>query len=205
MGKYKTEQEAFWAGDFGNEYCKRNNSKELMATKIAFYSKVLSFTKGVNTCIEFGANIGLNLEAIGRLLPSCGLSAVEINKAAVAELDRLADIKIYEQSILDFNVDYQRDLSIISGVLIHINPDVLPSVYDILYNSSRKYILIAEYYNPTPVEIEYRGNKGKLFKRDFAGEIMDKHPDLELIQYGFIYHRDNIFPQDDFTWFLLSK
>ena len=28
---------------------------------------------------------------------------------------------------------------------------------------------------------------------------------LKLIDYGFIYHRDNSFPKDDITWFLLEK
>ncbi|WZL73743.1 hypothetical protein QBE52_03125 [Clostridiaceae bacterium 35-E11] len=205
MSKYKTEQEEFWAGQFGNEYISRNDSEQLLATKTAFYAKTLSFTQGVRSCIEFGSNIGLNLKAINRLVPQCELSAVEINAKAVEELKEIKDINVYHQSILDFEVDYQRDLVLISGVLIHMNPKVLNQVYDILYNSSKKYILISEYYNPTPVEVEYRGNKEKLFKRDFAGEILDKYPDLKLVEYGFIYHRDNIFPQDDFTWFLLSK
>lgn len=89
--------------------------------------------------------------------------------------------------------------------MIHINPDELPGVYDKLYSLSSKYVVFAEYYNPTPTEVTYRGNKGKLFKRDFAGEIMDRHPDLKLVDYGFGYHRDNNFPLDDITWFLLEK
>ena len=71
--------------------------------------------------------------------------------------------------------------------------------------TSNRYICIAEYYNPTPVEINYRGHQGKLFKRDFAGEILDKFHDLQLLYYGFIYHRDHQFPQDDVNWFLLEK
>ena len=66
-------------------------------------------------------------------------------------------------------------------------------------------ICIIEYYNKTPVEVPYRGHKGKLFKRDFAGEILDRHEDLMLADYGFVYHRDNNFPQDDLNWFLLEK
>ena len=64
---------------------------------------------------------------------------------------------------------------------------------------------VAEYYNPSPVELPYRGHEGKLFKRDFAGELMDRHSTLTLVDYGFAYHRDNCFPQDDLTWFLLEK
>ena len=89
--------------------------------------------------------------------------------------------------------------------MIHINPDELQNAYEKLYNSSNKYILVAEYYNQTPVMIEYRGNKERLFKRDFAGEILDKYPDLKLVDYGFFYNRDNNFKMDDISWFLMEK
>ena len=69
----------------------------------------------------------------------------------------------------------------------------------------KKYILLAEYYNPSPVSLEYRGEKDKLFKRDFAGEIMNKYEDLVLIDFGFAYRRDKKSPQDDISWFLLAK
>lgn len=84
-------------------------------------------------------------------------------------------------------------------------PWFLKLVYDKLYSSSRKFILIAEYYNPTPVTLEYRGNKNKLFKRDFAGELLERYKDLELVDYGFLYHNDKAFKQDDLTWFLMRK
>jgi spore coat polysaccharide biosynthesis protein SpsF len=61
-----------------------------------------------------------------------------------------------------------------------------------------------EYYNSSPVSIEYRGEIDRLFKRDFAGEMLEIYPDLKLIDYGFTYHRD-FFPDDDTTWFLLEK
>ena len=74
-----------------------------------------------------------------------------------------------------------------------------------MYKNTKKYICIVEYYNPTPVEVIYRGHKGKLFKRDFAGEMLDKYRNLKLINYGFVYKRDNNFPYDDINWFLLEK
>lgn len=78
-------------------------------------------------------------------------------------------------------------------------------MYKKLYDCTNKYILLAEYYNPKPVAINYRGHENTLFKRDFAGELMDKFPDLTLRDYGFVYHRDLAFPQDDINWFLLEK
>lgn len=64
--------------------------------------------------------------------------------------------------------DYKRDFVLIKGVLIHLDPNCLQEVYDKLYQTSKRYICMAEYYNPVPVEVSYRGHQEKLFKRDFA-------------------------------------
>lgn len=202
---FKTAQEAFWAGEFGDAYADRNQGEHWIAANLAFFSKVLNCTSGIGSIIEFGANIGLNLMALKQLLPKAELSAIEINQKAVDGLNSLGYINVYPQSILDFAPDQPRDMALIKGVLIHINPDMLPQVYERLYQSSARYICIAEYYNPSPVSIPYRGESDKLFKRDFAGEMLDRYSDLRLVDYGFSYHRDNHFPQDDLTWFLLEK
>ncbi|RCW77356.1 pseudaminic acid biosynthesis-associated methylase [Saliterribacillus persicus] len=202
MPEFKTEQEKFWAGEFGKNYINRNTD---YLGNIPLFSKIFSKTNNVTSIIELGANIGLNLKAIKTVLPNTDLSAVEISSDAVKELEQIEDLNVYNESLLDFNVDYKRDFVLIKGVLIHINPDFLDEVYDLLYNLTDKYICIAEYYNPTPVGVNYRGHEDKLFKRDFAGEVLDKFDDLELVDYGFVYHRDNNFPQDDITWFLLKK
>ena len=203
--KYKTKQEQFWAGEFGNSYIARNRGNKLLSSNVALFGEIISKTREVKTAIEFGSNIGLNLQAINKLINTIELSAIEINKNAVSALRKLKYIKIYSKSVLEYSPDYQRDFVFTKSLLIHINPDYLPHVYDLLYKTSRRYICIIEYYNPTPVEITYRGYRRKLFKRDFAGEILDRHHDLMLTNYGFVYHRDNNFPQDDISWFLLEK
>ena len=155
--------------------------------------------------MEFGANIGLNLETLGIIFPELQMTAIEINEKAAKECSKLDRVTVYNESILNFNSDEKFDLTFTSGVLIHINPAELIDVYEKLYNYSNRYIVISEYYNPTPVEVNYRGNTGKLFKRDFAGEMMDRFSDLKLVDYGFVYHRDTQFIADDATWFLLEK
>ena len=159
----------------------------------------------ISSCLELGANIGLNLKALGVLLPHLQMTGVEINAKAAEECAKLDRVNVVNASILEYQSDEIFDLTFTCGVLIHINPDMLPVVYDVLYHHSKRYILVSEYYNPTPMEINYRGNTGKLFKRDFAGEILDRYPCLKLVDYGFQYHRDNHFPMDDATWFLLEK
>lgn len=200
-----TEQESFWAGEFGNEYSERNIGLRLVSANTALFSKIMTSTHSVNSIIEFGSNIGLNVLAIKNILPHVELSAVEINEAAVTELKKIEGIRVYHQSIIDFKPDYERDFVLAKGIMIHINPEHLPNIYDLLYDSSNRYICIIEYYNPTPVEVTYRGHRNRLFKRDFAGEILDRFKKVRLVNYGFIYHRDNNFPQDDMTWFLMEK
>lgn len=203
---FKTEQEKFWKSEFGNQYSERNVGEKLINSNKALFSKILKDTSNINSVLEFGSNIGLNLIALETLLPNSELSAIEINPIAVTVLKKnINQIKVYPISILDFEPDGKRDLVFIKTVLIHINPDNLQHVYKKLYDSSSKYIVIAEYYNPTPVRIDYRGHQDRLFKRDFAGEILKKYSDLKLVDYGFVYHNDPLFPQDDITWFLLSK
>ncbi len=204
MKKFKTEQENFWAGSFGDEYINRNAAAGLKKTNVSFFKEALSGLKGLNSVIEFGSNIGMNLLAIKEFMPKVELSAIEINDKAVEQLKKIKKIKVYHGSILDFKLDYQRDLVLIRGVLIHLNPNILNEVYDLLYKTSKKYILISEYYNPTPVVVNYRGHNNRLFKRDFAGEMMDRFKDLELVKYGFKYGRENIY-NDNLTWFLLKK
>lgn len=205
MSKYQTEQEKFWTGSFGDSYIDRNAGKSLIASNTALFAEIFSHAKDIGSVIEFGANIGLNLIAIKSLLPEAELTAVEINTNAAAELRKLENVELFEGSILDYNSDKKFDLTLVKTVLIHINPEYLAQVYQTLFDASRKYICIAEYYNPTPTEVNYRGHEGKLFKRDFAGEMLDIFEDLKLISYGFRYHRDNNFPQDDINWFLLEK
>lgn len=203
---FKTEQETFWAGEFGTEYIQRNQGDALLASNLAFFSKALHQAHGIKNCIEFGANIGMNLKAIKLLHPGIDVHGIEINADAAQELGNVIPAKqVHNESILDFSPSQQCDLALIKGVLIHLNPEVLPQVYDKLFAACGRYLLVAEYYNPTPVAIPYRGHSDRLFKRDFAGEMMERHPTLRLIDYGFVYRRDPNFPQDDITWFLMNK
>ncbi|MFI3185615.1 MAG: hypothetical protein QX198_06500 [Methylococcaceae bacterium] len=204
--KFKTPQEEFWAGEFGADYIGRNNSPQLLASKLNFFSKALKQAGFVTSCLEFGANIGMNLKALQLLYPDIHLQAVEINRDAATQVKNLiGENNVYEGSIFEYPVVEKVELTLIKGVLIHINPDMLDNVYEKLYQSSNRLILICEYYNPIPVVIPYRGHADRLFKRDFAGEMLDKYTDLKLVDYGFSYHRDPAFPGDDGTWFLLQK
>jgi pseudaminic acid biosynthesis-associated methylase len=204
-GSHETAQETFWAGAFGDEYINRNRDAAALAGRTHLWSTILGRASGIGSAVEFGANIGLNIQALRRLLPSTDLAAIEINAEAVAQLNQITGLTVHHGSILEPQVERPCDLAFTVGVLIHINPDALPAVYDNLHAASRRYVMVAEYYNPSPVAIPYRGHEDRLFKRDFAGEMLDRHEDLRLVDYGFCYRRDANFPLDDITWFLMEK
>jgi len=203
---FSTEQESFWAGAFGTEYIHRNKSAALLAANLNFFSNALKHAGNIESCIEFGANIGMNLQALALLFPGMRQQAIEINADAARELAaRLGEANVFNGSIFEWTPTVAVDLALVKGVLIHINPGRLADVYRALHDATRRWILVCEYYNPSPVAIEYRGHHDRLFKRDFAGEILDAYPDVRLVDYGFAYRRDPAFPQDDITWFLLEK
>ncbi len=129
---------------------------------------------------------------------------MEINEDSAKEARALQLGNVYTASILDFSPEKSYEMVFTRGVLIHLNPDALPQVYATMYAASSRYICLLEYYNPSPVTVPYRNHEERLFKRDFAGELMDMYPDLKLLWYKFYYHRD-IFGIDDGTLFVLEK
>lgn len=89
MSQYKTNQENFWASNFGDEYLTRNQGGELVAGNLVLFSKILSAAAPIRSVIEFGSNIGLNLLALKQLLPGADFSAIEINTKAAESLKQI--------------------------------------------------------------------------------------------------------------------
>lgn len=202
---YQTEQEKFWATEFGNDYLVRNDGEHLIASNIALFSKILRSAPSIKSIAELGCNIGLNLRALKRINQELDLRGYEINPLAAQAAKDQALGQVVNTTITEpLEKDKRFDLTFTKGVLIHINPEKLETVYENLYALSNRYILVCEYYNPSPVAIEYHGHQDRLFKRDFAGDLISKY-NLRLLDYGFNYHLDPYFTNDDTTWFLMEK
>ena len=97
MKKFETNQENFWAGEFGDDYSSRVKGDDILASYISMHSNIIKSTSNVNSIIEFGANIGLNLDAYKILLPNAELSAIEINPKALLELSKKSFIAKYPE------------------------------------------------------------------------------------------------------------
>lgn len=202
----RTDHERFWAGEFGDAYVERSLGAGIADATRAFFATALEKADSPRSCVELGANVGLNLRALKALYPEQEQFAVEINAEAVEVLRAwLPSANVFHGSILDFEPSRAFELVLVKGVLIHLDPATLNQVYELAHGASSRYILLGEYYNPTPVEVPYRGHGARLYKRDFCGEMLDRYADLRLLDYGFAYSRDARFAQDDLTWFLLEK
>ena len=200
------EQEKFWQGEFGTEYITRNQTNEFLKANENLFKTIFEFTHDISSILELGANVGMNLQAIRNLIPDVEIDALEINEVAADILKSKSICRnVYNGSIADAHFKHKYDLVFTKTVLIHLNEKDLEKAFQCLYNYSNKYILIAEYFNPVPVTIRYRGHDNKLFKRDFCEDLCKMFPDLKLIKYGFVYRNDPLFPLDDITWFLLEK
>lgn len=205
------DTDRFWAGDFGNAYTDRNKINPLDAR--VFFERIRRQAhldqKTIASVIEFGANKGHNLTALGELwaLQRCPLetTGVEVNLLASETLLENAD-NVLVTSFLDLapTMALQADLVLTKGLLIHIDPADLPTAYRVIAQCAKRYVLMAEYFCPTPRPIRYRSFDGKLWARDFAGEFMDTYHDFELRDYGFVYARDP-HPQDNLHWFLMER
>jgi pseudaminic acid biosynthesis-associated methylase len=202
----ETEHEAFWRGAFGDQYTERNADERLVRANLALFARVLSRAPSVDSIVELGCNRGANLKALNALDPTFKLSAYEINATAAKIAGDLGIADVQCASILELDPASLKpsDLAFTKGVLIHIGPEDLARAYAALHGLARRYVMVCEYYNPTPMMVPYRGASERLYKRDFAGDLMERF-DLTLVDYGFVYHRDSHFPQDDLTWFLLEK
>lgn len=199
----RTEQEQTWAGDFGHEYTRRSPGDP--EANRWFFRKALRGAF-ITSAIELGCGSGANLAALRSLYPAANLAGVEINEHAFTmAMERKVAEELWHTSFLAIAPAHHYDLAFTKGVLIHIPPEKLAIAYQRLYDTSIRYILIAEYWSRDPVAIPYRGRPDLLWKRDFAAEILTQYRDLTLIDCGFASRLHPTAPQDDLTWFLMEK
>ena len=199
-----SHQQNLWSGEFGTDYISRNTDNALHYSNVNFFSNVLAAMRTPpESVLELGANVGMNYLALAACLGDFAYTGVEINPDAHRALSKLP-IEAIQSPVESFETHQTWDLVLTKGLLIHLNPTVLQDIYMKMARFSARYVLIAEYFSPSPIGVSYRGQEDALFKRDFAGEMMDLVEQFELVDYKFVYSREK-FPQDDITWFLLEK
>lgn len=185
-----------WKGKFGDQYTERNadqKGREIMFLRILESLPVLP-----ESILEVGSNRGLNLDVLSTLLDA-RLIGLEPNEFARNQ-NQHETIDATAQFIPCF--DNSMDMVFTCGVLIHIPPDELKKACDEIYRVASRYIVCIEYFSDKLEEIEYRGQKGLLWKQDFGSFWMDNYP-LKLLDYGFFWKRTT--GLDNLTYWIFMK
>jgi len=205
----ETEQLEHWRGAFGDAYTDRNApTPELIRPRMLMWARILQSLAGEppGSILEVGANIGLNLRALGALTPAT-LYALEPNARARERL--VADRVVPAERVLEgvgSSIPLDRDqvdLAFTSGVLIHLGPSELAATCAEIHRVARRHILCVEYFADRPEEVPYRGLRNVLFKRDFGDFWMTQFPNLRPLDCGFFWRRTT--GLDNLTWWLFAK
>lgn len=203
--QYNNPQEKFWSEQYSDEYIKKN-SKFNTELGLEGWNKMLSQTNNIQNLLECGCNIGRNINFLNIILPKVEKSVIEISSQALEIALKNNKIKnSFNGPIVDAKFEEKFDLVFTMGVLIHIHPNDLIKNMTKIFDLSKNYILIGEYFNRTPVSIKYQGEDDRLFKNDF-GKIFQTNFNLKLVDYGFLWgHIYDSAGFDDFTWWLFKK
>ncbi len=198
-----------WRGGFGDAYITRNEaSEEAVRQRVRYWGRMLPAMEPdlPRSLLEVGCNVGINLRALTRMIDA-EMYGLEPNDSARGRLTQ--DGVLPASHALSGTADSVPledgavDLAFATGVLIHVHPDKLGDAIDELVRVSRRFVLISEYFADQPETKTYRGHDGLLFKRDFGAFLWDRHPDLALVDYGFMWRR--AVGVDNQNWWLFRK
>ena len=200
------EQEQFWAREYGTTYREKNAVFDQSAG-VEAWRTMLARAGSIASFLECGSNIGRNIGMLATVLPNARASVIEVNGEAFETVSRTYPLEhAFNGTIADSHLPERAfDLVFTCGVLIHVHPDHLMQTMQRMFDYSRRYVLIAEYFNRTPIMIEYQGQRDRLFKRDF-GRYFLEHFAVRVVDYGFLWgHVYDGAGFDDITWWLFEK
>ncbi|TMI64955.1 MAG: methyltransferase domain-containing protein [Bacteroidetes bacterium] len=200
------EQQQFWKEKYASSYIEKNSEFDF-AMGTQGWKEMLKKAGPINSFLECGSNIGRNIGFLSEVYPSAKKSLIEISPTAYEIVtNRYSPDSSFNGPIVESNFSNNSfDLVYTIGVLIHIHPEDLLANMKKMFEYSQKYILIGEYFNRTPVMIEYQGEANKLFKRDFGKLFIENFP-VKLVDYGFLWgHLYDNAGFDDITYWLFEK
>jgi len=153
----------YWAGPEGDAYHKRNWVDWRVRT--GFWRDMINYT-GVRSVLEIGCNAGWNMSAIKECGENVNCVGTEINYGAYLHAIG-AGLKAHHTH--DFaQVPGAFEMVFTSGVLIHIEPENIINMMQGIRDKALRWVLAIEYEAAAETEIEYRGERGRLWKRPYG-------------------------------------
>jgi len=201
------EQIKFWKETYTDEYIKRNSEFDLQLGIEGWKIITKKVNEPIERILECGSNIGRNINFLNHIYPAAKKSIIEVAEKPFNVVTKRFELEnAFNGTLLESDFPESHfDLVFTNGVLIHIHPDEVLQNMSRMFDYSKNYILISEYFNRTPVMIEYRGEVNKLFKSDF-GKTFITNFDVELVDCGFLWgHIYDNAGFDDITFWLFKK
>jgi pseudaminic acid biosynthesis-associated methylase len=195
--------EDLWAGEFGDAYVERN--RDAAHGREDFWRARIEQADPASV-LEVGCNLGGNLRPLAELVGAEKLAGIDVNETAVKAAREAvpgADIRRASAYEIPFD-DASIDLVFTTGVLIHLPPDGVEKAVDEIVRCSSRWILCGEYFAEQEEEVLYRGQEEALFRRDYGGIYQRRHPDLKLVEQGFLSASEES-SWDDVTWWLFER
>jgi hypothetical protein len=130
---------------------------------------------------------------------------IKINESQSSPYFKLEIENSFLGPIKDACFDQKFDLVFSSGVLKRINPDDWLKSTRRMFEMSARYVLIGEYFNRTPIMINYRAEDDKLFKCD-SGKLFVENFNCTVLDYGFLWGQEyDSAGFDDINYWLIEK
>lgn len=157
---------AFWKGDFGDSYLKRNDVD--WRRRVPFWTHIIEQT-GATSFLDVGCSAGWNMEAIRSLSPEYIMSGIDVNRGAL-DLAQAAGFDVIEGRADEAGALFQgaAEIVVTSGVLIHIAPEDLTGAMQSIVMASNRFVLAIEYDAREEAVVEYRGHLDKLWRRPYG-------------------------------------
>ena len=188
----------FWIGDFGKKYMKKYTFDETHKRQI-YIEKILQYTLDINSILEIGCNVGINIKAI-KNIGDYELYGIEPFKDAldICIKNNLLDLdKAFctNTSNMKMFKDNQIDLVFTSMVLMYIPLPELKIATDNIVRISKKYILCCE-LSSNKKESTYIYENTNVYDRNWGDFYTKNYKNLELINYN---------KESQFSWWLFKK
>jgi pseudaminic acid biosynthesis-associated methylase len=196
-----TRLEQLWAGEFGSAYADRN--PVVVDRRAGFWDGLLE-RHPIRSVLEVGCGQGANLAPIARRLDPSEVWGVDVSPVAIGRARANApgvNVVLSRARQLPFRDGFV-DLTFTVGALIHQPEESLGRVIDEIVRCSARFVLWAEYHAPQTEEVPYHGQAGSLFRRDFGSIYATRHPELAVVESGFL---DRSAGFDRLTWQLLGR
>src|SRR5215813_5714554 len=172
-----------WEGEFGIAYTNRNVVDP--ASRLEAFRTMLGGLS-LRGILEVGCNRGHNLVALREIFGE-GMEIVGIEPNQYARtIARQTGNPVLRGNAIDLPFrPGSFDLVMTIGVLIHVGLSDLPLAMAEIARTSSQYVLCAEYFAEEETEIEYRGNRGLLWKRNFLEHYQRAVPEIRVKRSGY--------------------